>query len=97
MGRKYTPPTDLIHLRAWVASSSPYTSTDHIKTPFPCVNDFTTPELEELLRYGLETFAELKTSLVLESAKMDSPVGNMIRPTLQLLTLPSSTSSAVRA
>lgn len=71
MGRDYDPPTDIIHLRAWIASSTPYTFTNHTKTPFFCVQDFTTPELEELLRYGLETFARLKTELVLENAKSE--------------------------
>lgn len=78
MGRQYSPPTDVIHLRAWIASSSPYTSTNHTKTPFPCVNDFTSPELEEALRYGLETFARLKTELKLESASTAARVSYQV-------------------
>lgn len=99
MDREYSHPTDFIHLRAWVASSSPYTSINHTQTPFPFVNDFTTPELEEVLRYGLETFARLKTQLALESASAytESSVRKLPRSLRQTLTEASLLSSTAPA
>lgn len=91
--RRHSPPTDFISLRAWIANTPPYSTLLNLDTAvFPDVNDFTTGELEEALRYGMEEFQNRAAECARLRAERRDAANVSAGPSLTLFDVPDSIS-----